>query len=54
MEAIGTEAARMLLEMVREETRRLVGRYVPSPLIARESLPIEAELLNQLTPEPKR
>ena len=31
MEAMGIEAARMLLEMVREETRRLVGRYVPSP-----------------------
>jgi len=54
MEAMGIEAARMLLEMVREETRRLVGRYVPSPLIARESLPVEAELLNQLTPEPRR
>jgi DNA-binding LacI/PurR family transcriptional regulator len=54
MEAMGIEAARMLLEMVREETRRLVGRFVPSPLIPRESLPIDAELLRQLAPGPKR
>ena len=49
-----TEAVRMLLEMVREETRRLIGRYVESPLIARESLPIDEALLKQLAPTPER
>jgi DNA-binding LacI/PurR family transcriptional regulator len=38
MEEMGREAALMLLEMVREEIRRLLGRYLPSPLIVRESL----------------
>jgi DNA-binding LacI/PurR family transcriptional regulator len=54
MEAMGTEAVRMLLEMVREETRRLIGRYVESPLIARESLPIDDAILKQLAPAPER
>ncbi|MGB7160543.1 MAG: GntR family transcriptional regulator [Tepidisphaeraceae bacterium] len=54
MEAMGTEAVRMLLEMVREETRRLIGRYVPSPLIARESLPVDEAMVKELTPDAKR
>jgi len=49
METMGTECVRMLLEMVREETRRLIGRYIPSPLIARESLPVDEAMLKELT-----
>jgi LacI family transcriptional regulator len=54
MEAMGTEAVRMLLEMVREETRRLIGRYITSPLIVRESLGVDEQLVKQLTPAPTR
>lgn len=47
MEQLGREAAQMLLEMAREGTRRILGRYVPSAIIVRESMPIPAELLKQ-------
>ena len=45
MEEMGREAALMLLEMVREEIRRLLGRFLPSPFIVRESLaaPVPAQ-----------
>jgi LacI family transcriptional regulator len=47
MEALGREAARMLLEMAREGVRRLVGRYLQAKLIARESWPIPADVLEE-------
>jgi GntR family transcriptional regulator, arabinose operon transcriptional repressor len=45
MERMGQEAARMLLEMSREQVTRLTGRYVPAPVIVRESCAIPQELL---------
>jgi DNA-binding LacI/PurR family transcriptional regulator len=47
MERMGQEAARMLLQMSRESISRLVGRYVPAPLIVRESFPIAEELIKE-------
>jgi LacI family transcriptional regulator len=49
MEQMGREAGRMLLEMSREGVRRMVGRYIPTRLIVRESCPIPAELLAEQT-----
>jgi DNA-binding LacI/PurR family transcriptional regulator len=45
MEQMGQAAAQMLVEMSREGVRRLVGRYVPAPLVVRESLRIPEELI---------
>ena len=53
MEQMGVEAVTMLLEMVREETRRLIGRYIPSPLIVRESLVMDETVLMELMPRPR-
>lgn len=47
MELIGRHSAQMLLEMAREGVRRMIGRYVPSSIIVRQSLPIPDELLRQ-------
>jgi DNA-binding LacI/PurR family transcriptional regulator/DNA-binding transcriptional regulator YhcF (GntR family) len=47
MESMGRHAARMLLEMARGGTRRMLGRYIPARLIVRESWPIEAEMLDE-------
>jgi LacI family transcriptional regulator len=47
MERMGQEAARMLLEMSRQGVSRLIGRYVPAPLIVRESMPIEQSLIDE-------
>lgn len=47
MEQLGREAAEMLLDMAREGTRRVIGRYVPSSIIVRGSLPINDGLLEQ-------
>jgi DNA-binding LacI/PurR family transcriptional regulator len=47
MERMGQEAARMLLQMSRENVSRLIGRYVPAPLIVRESFPLAQELIEQ-------
>lgn len=45
MEQLGREAAQMLLEMAREGTRRVIGRFVPSSVLVRESLQIPEGLL---------
>ena len=45
MEQMGQTAAQMLLEMSREGVRRMIGRYVPAPLVVRESLRIPPELI---------
>ena len=47
MERMGQEAARMLLQMSRENVSRLIGRYVPAPLIVRESFVIPQELIEE-------
>ncbi|MGB7158268.1 MAG: substrate-binding domain-containing protein [Tepidisphaeraceae bacterium] len=47
MEQMGHEAARMLLEMSRGNVSRLIGRYVPAPVVVRESFPIPQELLDE-------
>ena len=47
MERMGHEAARMLLQMARDNVSRLIGRYVPAPLIVRESFPIAKELIEE-------
>jgi DNA-binding LacI/PurR family transcriptional regulator len=47
MERVGREAARMLLEMARRGTNRLIGRTIPAPVLARESFPIPPELLRE-------
>jgi DNA-binding LacI/PurR family transcriptional regulator len=47
MERMGQEAARMLLQMSRENVSRLIGRYVPAPLIVRESFPIAKGLIEE-------
>ncbi|HZZ43446.1 MAG TPA: substrate-binding domain-containing protein [Tepidisphaeraceae bacterium] len=47
MEQMGREAARMLLEMHREGVRRMIGRYVASPVVVRDSCPISPELLDR-------
>jgi LacI family transcriptional regulator len=47
MERMGQEAARMLLQMSRENVSRLIGRFVPAPLIVRESFPIAQELVEE-------
>jgi hypothetical protein len=43
----GIQAARMLLEMARRGTNRLIGRTIPAPVLARESFPIPPELLKE-------
>lgn len=52
MEQLGVEAVVMLLDMVREETRRLIGRYIASPLIIRESFVVDEPLMSALRPQP--
>jgi DNA-binding LacI/PurR family transcriptional regulator len=47
MERMGREAGRMLLQMSRQNVSRLIGRYVPAPVIVRESFPIPAELMKE-------
>jgi DNA-binding LacI/PurR family transcriptional regulator len=47
MERMGQEAGRMLLQMSRQNVTRLIGRYLPAPVIVRESFPIPAELLDE-------
>ena len=47
MEQMGEAAARMLLEMSREGVRRMIGRYVPAPLVVRESFAIPPELIQE-------
>jgi LacI family transcriptional regulator len=47
MERMGQEAGRMLLQMSRQNVTRLVGRYLPAPIVVRESFPIPAELLKE-------
>lgn len=47
MEQMGEAAAQMLLEMSREGVRRMIGRYVPAPLVVRESFPIPQKLINE-------
>lgn len=47
MERMGDEAARMLLEMAREGVRRLLGRYLPTKVIVRQSCPIPAEIIEE-------
>jgi DNA-binding LacI/PurR family transcriptional regulator len=47
MERMGREAARMLLEMSRENVTRLIGRIVPASVVVRESFPIPQELINE-------
>jgi DNA-binding LacI/PurR family transcriptional regulator len=47
LERMGQEAARMLLQMSRENVSRLIGRFVPAPLIVRESFPIAPELIEE-------
>lgn len=54
MEAMGHEAVQMLMEMMRDNIRRLLGRYVPSPLIVRESLPMCGQQLKNFAPPPER
>jgi DNA-binding LacI/PurR family transcriptional regulator len=47
MERMGREAGRMLLEMSRQNVSRLIGRYVPAPVVVRESFPIPPELIEE-------
>ncbi len=42
MQEMGREAAALLLEMIRTGQTSLPGRYVPSPMIGRESCPVSA------------
>jgi DNA-binding LacI/PurR family transcriptional regulator len=49
MDAMGTEAARLLLEMSREGVRRMLGRYLPTRLIVRESCDIPESIIGQET-----
>jgi DNA-binding LacI/PurR family transcriptional regulator len=48
---MGEEAARMLLEMSREGVQRMLGRYIPPKLVARESCEIPQEIIEQETQE---
>ncbi|MCD4825178.1 MAG: GntR family transcriptional regulator [Phycisphaerae bacterium] len=43
-EMMGRHAGNMLIEMMREGVRRIVGRRIPSPIIFRESLCVPDEL----------
>ncbi|HTL28928.1 MAG TPA: substrate-binding domain-containing protein [Tepidisphaeraceae bacterium] len=47
MEQMGEAAAQLLLEMSREGVRRLIGKYVPAPLIVRESMPLSQKLISE-------
>lgn len=48
MEAMGQEAARLLLRMIRHGVRRLPGRRVPTNLIVRESVMLPDALRSEL------
>jgi DNA-binding LacI/PurR family transcriptional regulator len=54
MEEIGRAAAEMLREMIHNKTRRLPGRFVPSPLIVRSSFAVPTDLLARITAEVAR
>jgi DNA-binding LacI/PurR family transcriptional regulator len=47
MDQMGEEAARLLLEMSREGVRRMLGRYLPTRLIVRESCPIPQAVVDR-------
>jgi DNA-binding LacI/PurR family transcriptional regulator len=47
MDQMGEEAARLLLEMSREGVRRMLGRYLPTRLVVRESCPIPELIVEQ-------
>jgi len=47
MEEMGRHAAEMLIFMIREGVRRMVGRRVPGPLIFRNSINVPEELQQQ-------
>ncbi len=47
MEPMGAAAAQMLVEMSRDGVRRMIGRYVPAPLVVRESFRVPAELIKE-------
>jgi DNA-binding LacI/PurR family transcriptional regulator len=51
MDRMGEEAARMLLEMSREGVQRMLGRYIPPKLVARQSCEIPPEIIEQETQE---
>jgi DNA-binding LacI/PurR family transcriptional regulator len=51
MDRMGEEAARMLLEMSREGVQRMLGRYIPPKLVARQSCEIPSEIIEQETQE---
>jgi DNA-binding LacI/PurR family transcriptional regulator len=51
MEELGRAAAEMLQEMIRTKHNRLPGRFISSPFIVRESLPVPADLLARITAE---
>ena len=47
MEQMGEAAVQMLLEMSREGVRRMIGRYVPTRLVVRESFAVPEALINE-------
>lgn len=54
MEEMGHTAAKMLLEMIREGTRRYAPRRIPCPLILRESMKISEETRRKLAEDADR
>jgi DNA-binding LacI/PurR family transcriptional regulator len=54
MEEMGRTAAKMLLEMIREGTRRYAPRRIPCSLILRESMKVSQEMRRKLAEDPDR
>jgi len=48
MARMGQTAADMLSEMIRDGTRRLLGRHIPCQLIFRESFPLPAAMADEV------
>lgn len=51
MEHIGAQAAGMLLEMIREEIRRTVGKRIPSPITFRKSMVVPSPVRDKIDRE---
>jgi DNA-binding LacI/PurR family transcriptional regulator len=48
MDGMGAEAARMLVEMISGGTKEMPGRFIPSPLVVRQSLDVPDGVLKDL------